>query len=83
VAILLFLGFIPAGILSLFFGDHFNINFLFLLAPYLLFVVVYDTYIGLTATCPMCNELYYWRMEGIGFRNFFTKRCLNCGLDLR
>ncbi len=83
VAIILFFGFIPAGILSLFLAEHFSLNFFILLAPYVLFVAIWDTYIGLTATCPRCNELYYWRMEGIGFRNFFTKRCLNCGLDLR
>ena len=83
LAVLLFFGFIPVSILSFFLDDYFNINFLLVIAPYLLFVAVWDLHIGLTATCPRCNQLYYWRMEGIGFRNFFTKRCLNCGLDLK
>ena len=82
VAIFLFLGFIPVGIISFILDDLLNISFLFIIVPYLMLVMASEFYIGLTATCLRCTQLYYWRTEIIGFRNFFTKRCLNCGLDL-
>jgi hypothetical protein len=79
---MLFFGFIPVCILSSFLEDYLTINSLLIIAPYFLFVVIWNINLGLTAICPRCNELYYWQMEGIGFSNFFTERCLNCGLDL-
>jgi hypothetical protein len=82
IAILLFLCFLPVAVLSFFLDDYYHINFLFVILPYLAFVMAWDFYAGLTAICPRCGERYYWRVEGIGFRNFLTKRCLNCGLEL-
>jgi hypothetical protein len=78
----LFLGFIPYSLLASFISDKFNIHFMFLLGGYSLVVIIADYYFGLTSTCPRCNEFYYWRMTGIGYRYFFTKKCLNCGLEL-
>jgi len=80
--ILLFIAFILVGFLSILVSERYHINFLFIIGPYGLFVLACDAYLGLTATCPKCKELYYWRMSGIGYRNFFTKKCLNCGLEL-
>ena len=82
ITIILFIAFIPVGFLSMLISERYNINFLFILGPYGLFVLVCDFYLGLTAKCPKCKELYYWRMSGVGYRNFFTKKCLNCGLEL-
>ncbi len=82
VTVMLFLGFIPVGILSFFLEDFLNINSLLVIAPYFLFVLIWNINIALTAICPRCRELYCWRMEGLCFSNFLTERCLNCGLDL-
>jgi hypothetical protein len=82
VTVMLFYGFIPVCILSFLLEDYLNINSLLVVVPYFLLVVIWNINMGLTATCPRCNELYCWRMEEIGFSNFFTKQCLNCGLDL-
>jgi uncharacterized membrane protein YqaE (UPF0057 family) len=78
----LFIGFIPVGILSGVLSEATHLNILFFLGAYLALVLLCDTYFGLTSTCPLCNELYYWRMTGLGYRSFLAKRCLNCGLEL-
>jgi hypothetical protein len=72
IIISLFVGFIPIGMLSAIINETLHINFILLPA----------LYFGLTAFCPQCNQLYYWQMEGIGFRNVFTRECLNCGFDV-
>jgi|GEM_PF-4168472 len=78
----LFIGFIPVAILSAAVSETTKIHFMVFIGVYFALVMITDFYLGLTSTCPRCNELYYWRMTGIGYRNFFTKRCLNCGLEL-
>lgn len=78
----LFIGFIPVGILSAIVSEATKIHFMIFIGAYFALLMICDFYLGLTSTCPRCNELYYWRMTGIGYRNFFTKRCLNCGLEL-
>jgi hypothetical protein len=80
--ILLFIGFLPYGILSSFISEILKIHIMFFIGAYFILVIVYDYYFALTSTCPRCNEFYYWRMSGIGYRYFFTKKCLNCGLEL-
>lgn len=81
-AAILLLGLIPVGILSSILCETYKFNFLIIIGLYLAFVMLCGAYLGLTSKCPRCNELYYWRMTGIGYRNFFTKKCLNCGLEL-
>lgn len=78
----LFIGFIPVGVLSALVSEATKIHFMIFIGLYFVLVMISDFYLGLTSTCPRCNELYYWRMTGIGYRNFFTNRCLNCGLEL-
>jgi hypothetical protein len=78
----LFFGFIPFGILSRILSEATKINFLIFLGLYFVLVMGCNFYFGLTSNCPRCDEFYYWRMSGIGYRNFFTKRCLSCGLEL-
>jgi hypothetical protein len=82
VGILLLVGFIPIGILSAMLHAFFHVNFFLLTAFYFGLVIVWTIYIALTGVCPRCNQLYYWRMEGKDHRNFLTRHCLNCGLDL-
>lgn len=83
IAILLITGLIPFGIISFILYEKLNINFIYSLGLYVAFAMACSFYIGLTSKCPKCNELYYWRMSGIGFRNPWTKCCLNCGLELK
>lgn len=82
IVIWLFVGFIPISVLSAIMNEALHINFLLLPGLYLGIVISWNIYFGLTAFCPQCNQLYYWRMDGIGFRNVFTNRCLNCGFEI-
>ncbi len=78
----LFIGFIPFAIIFSYIAEIIKINPLFFIGAYFIFVMILGSYFGLTSMCPRCNELYYWRKSGIGYRNIFTKKCLNCGLEL-
>lgn len=78
----LFVAFVPFAILFSYLAESFEINPMFFIGAYLIFVMVIGSYVGLTSICPQCNEFYYWRKSGIGYRNIFTKKCLNCGLEL-
>ena len=80
--VLLFLGFIPVCVLASIFSNATHINNLIFIGIYLFLVIGVDLYLALTSICPKCNEFYYWKMSGIGYRNFFTNHCLNCGLEL-
>jgi hypothetical protein len=82
VMLLLFIGFLPYGILSSLLSEKLKMSIMFFIGAYFVLVIVFNYYFGLTSKCPRCNEFYYWRMSGIGYRNFFIKKCLNCGLEL-
>lgn len=83
ILISLFIGFVPFAILFSFVAEALRVNPMVFIGAYFAFVMILGSYVGLTCNCPRCNELYYWRKSGIGYRNIFTKKCLNCGLELK
>ena len=82
IQLISFIAFIPVGIISALVEKTYGISFMFVLVPYALIALLLSSIISLRANCPNCGELYFWKMSGIGFRNPFTKKCLNCGLNL-
>ena len=65
---------------------------------YMVFMVIIGKFISFTR-CPRCNYYFFYRSEpgavgdigndklnlifGIGYRNPFSNKCLNCGLELK
>lgn len=83
IVLSLFIGFGPFAILFSFVAEALRVNPMIFIGAYFIFVMALGSYVGLTSNCPRCNELYYWKKSGIGYRNIFTKKCLNCGLELK
>ncbi len=80
--IIMFLFFIPYGFGTGIIAENTGTNLMYLIIPYAILFFIYGSYYGLL-TCPRCGNIFCWRMEGFGKRNPFTKKCLNCGLELR
>jgi hypothetical protein len=73
--------FITYGIGTMILSEHFGISFFYFFG---LFVAVFGSfglYVALLR-CPKCGAHYFWRLEGFGYRNIFSNRCLNCKLSM-
>ncbi len=75
---LVFLGFIPASIISFSLGKAFFIfYFLFPIWIGLFFYIVFRWYFFI---CPRCRQFFHFS-QSLG--NPWTRRCLHCGLDIK
>ena len=78
---LILLLFIPYGIGTMSLSEHFGISFFYFFGLFAVVLGSLGLYVALLR-CPKCGGHYFWRLEGFGYSNIFSSRCLNCKLSI-